>query len=143
MHKLIEGLEGVEVVADDFLIHGSDKQTHKANLHAFLQRCKERNVVLNFEKIRIGCKKVPFIEHVATPDKVRAALDMPQLTDVAGVKPFLGMVQYLAKFLPKLSEMTQPLCVLMNKDSEFCWNSSQSKAFKQHPCCTITDWQMK
>ena len=26
--------------------------------------------------------------------------------------------------------MTQPLCVLTNKDSEFCWNSSQSKAFK-------------
>ena len=42
----------------------------------------------------------------------------------------LGMVQYLAEFLPKLSEMTQPLRVLTNKDSEFCWNSSQSKAFK-------------
>ena len=65
MHELIEGLEGV-VVADDFLIHGSDKQTHKANLHAFLQRCEERNVVLNFEKMRIGCKKVPFIRHVVT-----------------------------------------------------------------------------
>ena len=29
MHELIEGLEGVEVVADDFLVHGIDAKTHE------------------------------------------------------------------------------------------------------------------
>ena len=137
MHELIVGLEGVEVIADDFLIYGSDEQTHGANLHAFLKRCVERNVVLNFDKMKLARSEVPFIGHVATdsglvasPEKVAAVVNMPQPTDEAGVKRFLGMVQYLAKFLPGLSEMTQPLRLLTSKGNNFCWNSSQASAFK-------------
>ena len=103
MHGLIVDLEGVEVIADDFLIYGSDKQSHDANLQAFLKRCVERNVVLNFDKMKLACREVPFIGHVATdsglvasPEKVAAVVNMPQPTDEAGVRRFLGMVQYLA-----------------------------------------------
>ena len=123
MHKLIEGLNGTEVIADDFLIFGSDVREHDANLQSFLKRCAEKNVVLNFDKLQLRRDKVPFIGHVATaeglkaaPEKVKAILLMPQPTDIAGVRQFLGMVQYLAKFLPKLSDMTQPLRVLTQKN---------------------------
>ena len=122
MHKLIEGLNGTEVIADDFLIFGSDVREHDTNLHAFLKRCEERNVVLNFDKLQLRRDNVPFIGYVATaeglkaaPEKVNAILHMPQPTDTASVRRFLGMVQYLDKFLPKLSDMTQPLRVLTKK----------------------------
>ena len=45
MHELIEGLQGIEVVADDFLVigcGGSEKEAilnHDNNLTTFLQRC--------------------------------------------------------------------------------------------------------
>ena len=47
MHEVIEGLEGVEVVADDFVTVGfGDTEeeaiaNHDQNLEAFLQRCEE------------------------------------------------------------------------------------------------------
>ena len=102
MHKLIEGLNGTEVIADDFLIFRSDVREHDTNLHAFLKRCEERNVMLNFGKLQLYQDNVLFIEHVATaeglkvaPEKVNTILHMPQPTDTASVRRFLGMVQYL------------------------------------------------
>jgi hypothetical protein len=60
-------------------------------------------------------------------------------TDVKGVKRCLGMVNYLAKFLPLLLDMTQVtqlLRQLEDKDVEWCWLEQHEKAFnsKGLPC---------
>ena len=52
------------------------------------------------------------------PNKVKAINDMPDPTDKAGVQRFLGMIQYLAKFIPNLSEVTAPLRELVENKSE-------------------------
>jgi hypothetical protein len=39
---------------------------------------------------------------------VRAIQETPAPTDVAGVKRVLGLVQYLAKFIPNLSDVSDP-----------------------------------
>lgn len=72
MHELIEGLQGVEVIADDFMVVGyrdngeQASQSHDANLKAFLQRCEERRIHLNAEKVRLRKHQVPFIGHIAS-----------------------------------------------------------------------------
>ena len=58
MHEVVEGLQGVEVVADDFVVVGCGNadeatQNHDQNLDAFLQRCKERNLKLNDKKLKL------------------------------------------------------------------------------------------
>ena len=42
------------------------------------------------------------------PNKVRPIYDMPTPTDVKSLKRFLGIVTYLAKFLPNLSSVCEP-----------------------------------
>ena len=141
MHQLIEGLRGVEVIADDFCVVGygeTDDEAavdHDRNLRAFLTRCTENNVKLNADKFQLRQAEVPFIGHVASnqglqvsPEKVRAILDMPVPTDVKAVQRFLGAVQYLAKFLPCLSDMTGPLRELTRGDTVWFWGPSQNKA---------------
>ena len=50
MHEIIEGLHGVEVVADDFIaVRCRDRfeeavRDHDKNLLAFVERCEGRNV---------------------------------------------------------------------------------------------------
>ena len=122
MHELIEGLHGIEVVADDFVVVGYGNTVDEANvdhdkrLHSFLQRCEERGVKLNVDKFKLRQEEVRFIGHVTTsdglgidPTKVKAIVDMPNPTDVPGVQRLLGLAQYLAKFLPHLSDITKPL----------------------------------
>ena len=43
------------------------------------------------------------------PDKIKALTDMLKSTDVQGVQRLIGMVTYLAKFLPQLSTVCEPL----------------------------------
>ena len=58
MHEVTEGLKGVEVVADDFVVvgfgDGIEEATsdHDRNLEAFLERCAERNLKLNDKKLK-------------------------------------------------------------------------------------------
>lgn len=72
MHELIEGLQGVEVVADDFVTVGFREsleeavRDHDENLDAFLLRCSVRGVKLNAQKMRLRLREVPFIGHLAT-----------------------------------------------------------------------------
>ena len=140
-HELIEGLQGIEVVADDFVVVGYGNTVDEANvdhdkrLHSFLQRCEERGVKLNVDKFKLRQEEVRFIGHVATsdglsidPTKVKTIVDMPNLTDVAGVQRLLGLAQYLAKFLPHLSDITMPLRELTRNDTVWMWESSQQNA---------------
>ena len=144
MHEVVEGLVGVEVVADDFLVVGygdtieQATKNHDENLVAFLRRCDKENLVLNADKLHLRQTSVTFIGHVATDEglkadqaKVKAIADMPTPTDVAGVHRFLGMVQYLSKFLPHLSDMTKPLRDLLQKETEWCWEESQEMALRK------------
>ena len=143
MHQLIEGLEGIEVVADDFMVYGCGQtqeeaiEDHDRKLQTFLQRCEDRHVVLGAEKFQLRQREVPFIGHVATadglkasPQRVKAIVDMPAPSDVTGVRRFLGMVQYLSKFLPGLADMTKVLRDLTQKNVDFVWQEAQEKAFK-------------
>ena len=58
MDELIEGLHGMEVVADDFAAVGFGETLeeatldHDKNLKAFLERCEEKNIKLNAEKLK-------------------------------------------------------------------------------------------
>ena len=66
----------------------------------------------------------------ANPAKVEAILDMPPPTNVKGLKRFLRIVNYLAKFLPLLSDMTEPLQRLEDKAVvDWCWLAQHQKAF--------------
>ncbi|XP_046841865.1 uncharacterized protein K02A2.6-like [Xenia sp. Carnegie-2017] len=55
------------------------------------------------------------------PEKVKAILNMPIPKDKKDLQRFLGMVQYLAKFIPYLSEMASLLRDMLKKENDWCW----------------------
>ena len=126
MHELIEGLQGVEVIADDFVVFGfgntqaESTGDHDKNLEAFLQCCEERNIRVNAGKVRLRMTKVLFIGHTATTE-------MPPPADVAAVQHLLGLTQYLNKFLPHLSDLTKPLRQLTQRDVIWIWDHAQQQ----------------
>ena len=54
---------------------------------------------------------------------------MSKPKDVAGVQRFIGMVKYLAKFLPRLSEVCEPVRNLTHKDAPWVWGKDHDKSF--------------
>ena len=140
----LEGLKGIFKIVDDILITGSGATEveaeidHDRNLLKLVQRCRERNIKLNSDKFKFNCKELNFIGHMLTscglqpdPAKVEAVCEMePPIDHVAGIQHFVGMTKYLAKFLPDLSELSEPLRRLTHKNVEWSWTEGQTQAFE-------------
>ena len=141
MHEIVEGLSGVEVIADYFLIcgFGATKEqataNHDSNLRSFLDRARVRGLKLNPEKVKLRLNSVPFIGHLLideglAPDplKVSAIMSMPKPTNIKALQQFLGMTRYLSKFLPQLSVVMEPLHQLSHKDAKWDWSPEHNTA---------------
>ena len=68
--KYIEELDGVCTVADDILIIGNAilmeeaVAYHNAKLEVMFNRCRERNIKLNKEKVDFKRTEMLYIEHI-------------------------------------------------------------------------------
>lgn len=117
MHEAIEGLQGVEVIADDILVCGFGK-------------CCELNLTLNLQRINFRLSWAPFMGHLFTADgfmtdsnKFRAIRDMSAQTEVKSMKKLLvWLLTYnIATFLSNLSSLCELLRELKPKDAAWCW----------------------
>jgi hypothetical protein len=80
--------------------------------------------------------EVSYVGHVLTyegvfpdPNKIAAIVDMPVPHDKQAVMRFLGMVTYLGKFKPNVSQLTAPLRDIVKSTNEYHWDLPQEEAF--------------
>lgn len=142
--QILFGLPGVLVLADDILVVGKGKSLkeaytdHNKNLKRVLARLMEFNCKLNKDKIELCKASVKFFGHILTedgvkpdPSKIAAIEKMPQPVDKKGVKRFIGMVTYHAKYIPNLSSELAAIRELTREDVEFRWTDKEDEAFKK------------
>ena len=140
LEQLLAGLHGVFNIHDDIIVFGEGHTlqqadaNHDERLLALLNRCKEKNVVLNRAETKFIYKtqQLPYMGHLFTadglkadPSKIAAIQQMPQPEDVASVRRFLGMANYMSKFVLNLAEIGTPLRELVKSDT---WNWSRDCA---------------
>lgn len=136
--QMLTGLEGTVCHADDILIFGSTREQHDHRLHDVLERLQKEGLTLNNDKCQFAVDKVMFLGHLvsaqgiaADPGKIKAITEMPTPKDAAEVKRFVGMVNYVGKFSPRIAELTQPLRDLLKADTDWVWGSAQQRAFDE------------
>ena len=97
--QALEGLPGIHIIADDVLVTGEGAtqeeagKDHDEKLRCLLIRCRERNIKLNGDKLKLRQQEVSYIGHLLTaeglridPEKVRAIKEMQRPTDVKGIQ---------------------------------------------------------
>ena len=87
----LEGLKGVQCVADDVSIYGKDHDDHNCNLRNLLSHCEEHEIKLNPDKCQFNVSEIKFLGHIisadglkADPEKVEAILKIA--ADVVAVE---------------------------------------------------------
>ena len=138
MDELFEGMEGVTPLIDDVIIHGTTREEHDNHLRAALEKASEAKLKLNPDKLSIGVSQVEYFGHLITdeglkpdPEKVKAIKNMPPPTNKKELQTVLGMITYLAKFAPQLSEVTKPMRDLLGEEIEFIWDSAQEASLNK------------
>ncbi|KAK3714129.1 hypothetical protein QZH41_002781 [Actinostola sp. cb2023] len=145
LDNALEGLNGVQPIYDDILVYGSGDTEdqaiadHDRKIHSLLNCCREKGIKLNKEKLKFHKKEVVFMGHVITaeglkpdPTKIEAVLNMPAPSNKQDVRRLLGMVNYLQKFSPNLSNATAQLRELLQEDVMFQWSPQvQGQCFNE------------
>ena len=104
---------------------------HDEQLCMVLERCRETNL----EKCRFHVPEVSYVGHVLSSDGLKPdpwkieITKMSWPTDCEELNRFLGVVTYVAKFIPNMAQITAPLRQLLEKNVEWFWDHEQEKAF--------------
>lgn len=103
-----------------------------------LSRLKERGVELNWEKCEFRVTELDFLGHRITEEgispstaKVNAVLSFRSPSSESEVRSFLGLANYMNKFIPDLATLAEPLRELTKKDVKFEWSSKHNDVFEK------------
>ncbi|XP_055527166.1 uncharacterized protein K02A2.6-like [Wyeomyia smithii] len=136
MEQILSGCDGCVVFIDDVLVFGADQAEHDLRLKMVRQRFQEWNVVLNEGKCVYGVPEMKFLGHVLSAecikpdtDKLEAIRCFREPKSGEELRSFIGLVNYLGKFIPDLATITFPLRQLTNKKQPFIWGREQQEAF--------------
>ena len=128
----------METIADDILVYGSLVEEHDRNLANMLQRSRERGIKLNSDKSVIKSIELSFFGNMSTskglqadPSKISAICNMEPPQNKKELETFLGMINYISKFLPHLAEETHSLRNLLKDKAEFVWDSNMENVFQR------------
>ena len=138
LREAIEGLEGVEVIADDGTVHGRTQEEHDKRLQAFLERCQQQGIVLNLPKCEFDLDEIVFNGHIVSKDGLKpdpktteAVLKMKAPEDAQGIRRLQGMVNWIAPHIPRLSDIMEPIRRLTKEKVSFVWGPEQEEAFRK------------
>ena len=134
---MCENCKGAVGIADDVQVFGN-KKTHDRNLHEAMECTRKVGIKLNFDKCVITTKCCSFFGNLYTPEgvkpdpkKVDAIKQMPPPINKQQCSSFLGMVTYLAQYMPNISSLTADLRGLLKKDALFQWSEAHDVAFQK------------
>ena len=118
---ILEAIEKCEVIVEDLLVRGKNTEDHDHALKQVLKRAAENDLRFNEQKCKFLRREVEYVGHVfgtdglrPSSDRIQAILNMSVPQDKTSLQRFMGMVNYLQKFIPNLASIDKPLRELLD-----------------------------
>ena len=124
------------------------------NLALVLQRCEDKNLVLNWEKCHFMVQEGIVLGHRVSSKgievdraKIATIEKLPPPKNVKGIRSFLGHAGFYRRFIKDFSKLSKPLCNLLEKNSAFDFDVVCLQAFNalkekliSAPIVIVPDW---
>ena len=121
---------------DDFSVFSSSFEECLHRLTLVLVRCKEKNLVLNWEKCHFMLRQGIVLGYVISQwgievDKAKVDMisNLPPLRTMKDVHSFLGHVGFYRRFIQDFYKIAKPLCKLLLKKTPFIFDKECKQAF--------------
>ena len=126
----------LEIFMDDFSVFGDSYKGCLENLRKVLERCQEKNLVLNWEKCHFMVTQGIVLGHIVSMNgievdktKVELISNLPTPKCVRDIRSFLGHAGFYRRFIKYFSVIARPLWNLLAKDVHFVWSQACEAAF--------------
>lgn len=127
----------VHVYMDDIFIFSNTIEEHEEHLHSVFTTLKNAHLYLKESKVMLYAKSMECLGHViddrglhADSDKMSKVRNWRIPRDYGDIQRFLGLVQYLANFMPDVSMYTGPLAEITRNGHAFEWRPIHQKCFE-------------
>ena len=97
---------------------------------------REHKLYCKLSKCKFAQQTIPFLGQVVSKDgikpspaKVQLLVDWPEPKNVQELRCFLGLAQYLAKFIPAYAVKTTCMQALLRKNAKWHWSEACTAAF--------------
>ena len=155
LNAVLKEVKGITGCIDDILTRGVDSRDHDVNLLQLLETARMNGIKFNPKKLQFKTTKCDFFGQTLTPEgmkvddkKVEAIKQMKAPKDKKALQSFQGMVNYLKRYLAKLTRLFKPLKPLLREEMEWTWDSSHQDAFdaikeelSRTPVLAYFDWK--
>ncbi|MCR2847796.1 reverse transcriptase-like protein [Weizmannia coagulans] len=128
----------VEVYVDDMIVKTRSRDDHLTVLQRFFNRIKHFKLRLNPKKCTFGVTSGKLLGFIisergieADPEKIRAILDMSPPQTEAEIRGFLGRLQYISRFIARMTDMCEPIFRLLRKNQPKVWDDQCQQAFER------------
>ena len=126
----------LEIFMDDFFVFRDSYEGCLENLRRVLERFKEKNLVLNWEKCHFMVTQGIVLGHIVSREgievdkaKVELISNLPTPKCVKDIQSFLGHVGLYRRFIRDFSAIAHPLCNFLAKDVTFEWAQACEATF--------------
>ncbi|RVX13500.1 Retrovirus-related Pol polyprotein from transposon 297 [Vitis vinifera] len=128
----------VEVYVDDMIVKSQGRVDYLAALERFFERIQKFKLRLNPKKCTFGLTSGKLLGHMVSErgikvdsDKIKAILDMPVPRTEKEIMGFLGRLQYISRFIARLTDICEPIFRLLRKNQPTVWNDDCQLAFER------------
>ena len=122
---------------DNILIFSPNIKIYLEHIKILFDLWRKANLKLKESKCNFLKKHVQYLGHLISggviepiPEKLDSIQNMPAPQTPKEVKQFLGFIGYYRKFIPKFSDVGQPLTNLTRKDMPYEWTLECDKTFR-------------
>ena len=127
----------VVVYIDDVSIISNSAAEHLDHVQRVLARIAENGIKLRIDKCTFATKRTNYLgfevdgEGVEATEKYKdKVLNVPRPQRKEEIRTFVGMVQFLHKFIPNLTDDIGPLTNLLKKNVKWKWTDIEQRAFE-------------
>jgi RNase H-like domain found in reverse transcriptase/Reverse transcriptase (RNA-dependent DNA polymerase) len=124
----------VHVYLDDIFVYSNSIEEHKKHLGLIFDKLRQVQLYLEESKLDLYSKRMDCLGHLiddrgihADSNKMARVHEWRTPRNKHNVQRFLGLVQYLAHFMPDVSAYTGPLAAIQKNGHPFLWRPIHQK----------------
>jgi hypothetical protein len=115
----------IHTYLDDLTVYSKNRSDHFGHLKKVLMRCRKFGISLNPSKSIFGFTKGKLLGHIIfdsgisiDPERIVAIINLPASTSKKEVQAFMGVINFVRRFVPNFS-MVKPIHNILKKDRSF------------------------
>lgn len=140
----------IHVYLDDIFIFSTTLDEHECHLGIIFELLRKHKLYLSKDKCQLYAEAMDCLGHMiddnglhCDTNKLGKLRDWHTPRNYLDVQRFLGLVQYLAPFLPNVASYTAPLSGMMKNGQSFEWRPIHQSCFEAIKSLTINSLVLK